>query len=299
MTPVSSPFRCWSHQRRVSWRNPIAGPGGRPAVRVLVRPGPDESPYPVVRQVFHEPQHGVAVGVVPAADGQDRRVDRRVVLADAAVPPVVVALLVCQPGVQERVERFEALAPHRQPAVLPDARRVRRAGGERQHRARPGEHVDAEDGAARVVHVVVVAVVRRADRDDRLQRFGGEGGDLEGVETAPGDAEHADLAGAPGLLGKPVDDVDAVREFLCVVLVAGGSLAVAVAADVDAYGGVAVAGVPGVALGVAGGRPVGLAVREVFEEGGHGVCLGVGRAPDAGVQARLARPGWGSRRPHA
>lgn len=30
MAPVSMPLRCWSHQRRVSWRKPMAGPGGRP-----------------------------------------------------------------------------------------------------------------------------------------------------------------------------------------------------------------------------------------------------------------------------
>ena len=27
MIPVSSPFSHWSHQRRHSWRKPIAGPG--------------------------------------------------------------------------------------------------------------------------------------------------------------------------------------------------------------------------------------------------------------------------------
>lgn len=30
ITPVSWPLRCWSHQRSVSWRKPIAGPGGSP-----------------------------------------------------------------------------------------------------------------------------------------------------------------------------------------------------------------------------------------------------------------------------
>lgn len=30
MTPESSSFSQWSHQRRVSWRKPIAGPGGSP-----------------------------------------------------------------------------------------------------------------------------------------------------------------------------------------------------------------------------------------------------------------------------
>lgn len=30
MTPVSSPLRWWSHQRNVSWRKPMAGPGGSP-----------------------------------------------------------------------------------------------------------------------------------------------------------------------------------------------------------------------------------------------------------------------------
>ena len=48
-----------------------------------------------------------------------------------------------------------------------------------------------EQAAAHVVDVVGVAVVGRAVGDDRLQRGRAAGGDLERVEAAPGDPEHA------------------------------------------------------------------------------------------------------------
>lgn len=143
----------------------------QPAVRVLVRPGADDAAHLLVGEVLREPQHRVPVRVVPAADREHARLDRGVVLADAAVPPVVVAGLVVEPRVDERVDGVEALRPHVLPGV-PDVLRVRRARHEREHRRRPRVHVHGEHGAAHVVHVVVVAVVRRADGHDRLQRLG-------------------------------------------------------------------------------------------------------------------------------
>ena len=148
-------------------------------------------------------------------------------------------------------------------------------------------HVDGEDRAAHVVHVVVVAVVGRADRDDRLQRLGGERGDPERDGAAPGDAEHADPAGAPLLPGQPVDDGDPVGRPGRVVLVARQPLTVAVPTGIDAYGGVAVARVPGVALPVARRRPVAQPVRQVLQERRYGL---VGdRPPDPGVQPCAVR----------
>ncbi len=225
--------------------------------------------------------------VVPAAHGEDGGPDRPVVLADAAVLPVRVPGLVREPGVHERFHGLQAPQPRRPPLVA-DVLRVRRAAGEGEHGGAPGVHVDAEDRAAHVVHVVVVPVVGGADGDDRLQGFGREGGDLERVAAAPGDPEHADVPRAPGLLGQPVHDGDAVRQLGRVVLVAGQAPAVAVAAHVHPYGGVAVARVPGVALLVAGRGPVGQAVRQVLQEGRYGL-LG-DRAPHARVQ-RGASPG--------
>ena len=84
-----------------------------------------------------------------------------------------------------------------------------------------------------------------------------------------------------GCCGEPVDDVDAVGELLRVVLVAGHALAVAVAADVDPYGGVAVARVPGVALGVARA----LSSRSCGT-GGTRAARGRGRSASAGRQMR-------------
>ena len=90
------------------------------------------------------------------------------------------------------------------------------SGGQRvpaQHRRRPLQHVRA-DAAAVVVDVVGVAVVGRAQRDDRLQRRRAVGGDLQRVEPAPRDADHADRAGAPRLLGDPGDHLARVGLLL-------------------------------------------------------------------------------------
>ncbi len=128
----------------------------------------------------------------------------RVVLGGAAVPPVVVALLVRQPHRRHRPVRLEALAPPVDPAGADDLG-PRRSRVEREHRRAPRGHVDAEHRAADVVHVVVVPVVGRAHRDDRLEGRWCPRCQLQGVEPAPRDAEHADGARRPLLLGEPGD----------------------------------------------------------------------------------------------
>ena len=64
------------------------------------------------------------------------------------------------------------------------------------------------------------------------------------------------------------------------VLVVAAALRVAAAAHVDADAGVAVPGEVGVARGVARGRRVVLAVRDVLEDGRHRARLGVLGQPD-------------------
>jgi hypothetical protein len=66
------------------------GPGD---VRVLVRPGAVDAGHRR-RQPGQHPRNGVRIGVGPAAHGQDRGLDRAVILADRAAAPVGVAALV-------------------------------------------------------------------------------------------------------------------------------------------------------------------------------------------------------------
>ncbi len=260
--------------------------GRQVPVGVVVGPGADQTADAVGGQVLHEAQHGVAVRVVPAADREDGGLDGAVVLADAAVAPVVVPGRVGRPGVRQRFDGLQALQPELPPRLTGVPRIGWQTGGG-ERRRRPGVHVDRADGTSRVVRIVVIAIVGGADRDDRLERLGREGRDLERVEAAPGDAEHADLAVAPGPVRQPVHHLDPVGRFGRRVRVRGQTLAVAVPADVHPDGGVAVARVPGVALVVTRGRPVGQAVRQVFEERRDGL---VGeRAPHPRVEQGSVR----------
>ena len=142
------------------------------------------------------------------------------------------------------------------------------------------EHVEAEDAAAAVVDVVRVAIVGRAERHDRAEPGRATRGDLERVEAAPRDAPHAELARAPRLLGDPGEDLERVVLLLQGVLVGEHAVGLAGPAHVHPHGRVAVACEVRLALGVAEDRPVGLAVGEVLEHGGHRVVLGVLRQPD-------------------
>ena len=67
-------------------------------------------------------------------------------------------------------------------------------------------------------------------------------GDLQAVEAAPRDTDHADRAAAPGLLGEPFDDLERVVLFLLEIFVEHQPVGLAVAAHVDAHAGIAVAG---------------------------------------------------------
>src|SRR6185369_160492 len=144
----------------------------------------------------------------PAADGIDRAIDGAVILADGAMLPVSVAALMGEPLLEPGMVRLQPRQPDLPPS-LADELRVRRQGA-------PGEAVGAPGGilvdeaTAHIMDVVGVAVVRRAESDDGLQRRGPQGGDLQSVEAAPGDAGHADIAAAPALARQPVDDLHPV-----------------------------------------------------------------------------------------
>jgi hypothetical protein len=131
------------------------------------------------------------------------------------------------------------------------------------------EHVEAQDAAAAIVHVVGVAIVRRAERDDRREAGRPARGNLERVEPAPGDAPHAELAVAPGLRAEPGEHLEHVLLLLLGVLVGQHPVGLPRAAHVHPHGRVAEPREVGLAGGVADRRAVRLAVGEELEDRGH------------------------------
>ncbi len=141
------------------------------------------------------------------------------------------------------------------------------------------------------MHVVGVAVVGEVHGDDGFELRRAAGGDLQGVEAAPRFAKEADVAGAPGLVGDPGQHGQGVVLLLGQVFVVQDAVGLAAAAHVHADGGVAVSGEVGVALGVAHGRSVPFAIRQIFQQGRNRVDLGVYGQPDARRQPRPVRQG--------
>ena len=176
---------------------------GLAVLREGVRPGPDKA-LARAGQACHEAGHRIRVAVRPASDRVDGRLDLSVVLAHRSLAPVVVAALMPEPGLDVGRCPLHALEPGLPPA-LAHRRGIGRLRAQREHRRRPLEHVDGEHAAADVVHVVRVAVVTRAHRDHGLQGGRPARRDLQPVEAAPGDADHAHRSAAPGLLGEPGD----------------------------------------------------------------------------------------------
>ncbi len=254
-------------------------------MRVLVRPGTDQAESGAW-QVLDQSKDRAAIAIGPAAHGEDGGLDPGVVLADRAVLPERVAALVLQPVLQPEAAPLEPLEPQLAPVrAVPRVRRQRVAG---EHLAGPGKLVE-QQAAAHVVDVVGIAVVRRADGDDSLERRRLQGGDLQAVEAAPRDADHADAAIAPRLVDDPGDGVAAVLELLGQVLVQHQPLAVAGAAQVEPHIGIAVAGQ--VVAGPVVLRPaeVGLAVGDVFQDRRHRRGLGALRQPDLCAEAAAVR----------
>ena len=135
-----------------------------------------------------------------------------------------------------------------------------------------------------VVDVVGIAIVGRTEGDDRLELGRAARGDLQAVEAAPGDADHACGAGTPGLGGDPGEHLEGI-----ILLLTAGTRRTGCrrsrrcracrrgrwrSRDRRSSGGARIA-----ARG-----PVVLAVRDVFEDGRHRVLFGV-----SGSQMRAAR----------
>src|SRR5690348_9666593 len=90
-------------------------------------------------------------------------------------------------------------------------------------------------------------------------------GHLDGIEAAPGYAEHADTAVRPGPSREPGDHLLAIFLLLCRVLARRrGAAAVAETPDVDPYADVAMTGKVAVRRVV--GRIIVLAIRQVLEK---------------------------------
>ncbi len=238
---------------------------------------------------FEEARYGVGVAVGPAADRVHRALDRRVILAHRAVPPIGVAALVPGPDLQEQRHVRQTLQPHRPPA-LADQRGIGRMAHRAEEERRPAE-TRIQLGAAHVVHVVGVAIVGRADRDDGLERRRPARRNLQPVEAAPRDPHHADRAAAPGLGGQPGDDLDGVVLLLPGVLVGQQAVGFAAAADIDSHAGIAMAGQPRIGERVAFIGAVALAVGQIFQDRRHRILLGVLGQPDARGELRAVLQG--------
>ena len=166
-------------------------------VRVLVGPRADDG-FARAAQLLHQARHGVGVGVVPTAHDQDRGLNRARVFTHGAVPPIGVAVRVFEPLLNQKGLMLQTRQPHLAPTIPHDqgVGRSRRIG---EHGRGPA-HVLVEQRAALVVDVVLVAVIGGAQRHDGGQGRRAQSRDLQGVEAAPRNAEHAHLARAPSLL---------------------------------------------------------------------------------------------------
>ena len=266
-------------------------PDARPRcgeVRVLVRPWANDG-FARAAQLLHQTRHGIGVGVVPTTHDQHRGLDRARVFTHGAVPPIRVAVRVFEPLLNQEGFMGQARQPHLAPTIAHDqgVGRPRRIS---EHGRGPA-HVFVQQRAALVVNVVLVAVIRGAQRHNGGQGRRAQSRDLQGVESTPRNAEHAHFAAAPRLRGQPRDDLERIVEFLGRVLVVHQTIAVAVATDVYAHTGVAVARQIRVGERIPHHRAVALAVGQILQQGRHRAIGRVDGQPQAHGQTRTVRQG--------
>ena len=255
-------------------------------MRIFMRPGTDQ---PLLRagQMLEHPGNRVGIAVGPAAHEIDRTGDRVPILADRAMLPKIVAPLMLQPIGDQQGLVLQAV----QPGLAPGIAEQRLVGGARhigQHDRGPMEIV-VQQRPAHEMDIVVVAVVGRAEGDHRLQLRRTAGGDLQAVEAAPGDPDHADTPGAPGLGRDPGHDLEAIVLLLLQIFVLQQPVGFAGAAHVDAKAGIAIAGEIGMGEMIALRRAVALAIGQIFQDRGNRLLLRIGRQPDARRQAAAVR----------
>ena len=253
-----------------------------------MRPRSDE-PLAWHLETLEQTKYRVRVTVRPAADCIDRAFDGTIVLADRAVLEEAVAPQMLVPVQQPERMLAHAIEPHLPPLVA-DEGRIGRRRQDREHGRAPRHLVD-EQRAAHGVDVVGITIIGRAERDDGLQGLGPAGGDLQSVETTPGDANHADRARAPFLLGEPGDHLEAVVLLLFGILVVENAFAVTRAADVDAHARVAETGIVGMGDRVAIRGPIALAIGQILEDRRNGVIFCIDRQPDLRSEPRTVLQG--------
>ncbi len=247
---------------------------------IEMAPGTGDALHVRALEIFHQAEYGGGVAVGPAADGEDGAGELAVILADRAMLPEGVAPLMLQPEGGEGLQDLQPL----EPALLPvgaDHGGIGRHAGDGEEGAAP-IHVVGQQAAAHVVDVVGVAVDGRAAGDDGLQRRRLAKRGLQAVEAAPGDADHADGAAAPGLLRQPGDDLAGVVLLLLQILVAQQAVGIAATADVDAGADIALRGHPGLLVVVAQPGAVAAAIGDVFEDSGNRILFGVVGNPQPG-----------------
>ena len=91
----------------------------RHVMREGMRPGADQAKARAF-QPGQQARHGFGIVVGPARDGIDRDGDLAEILADAALPPVIVARLVGQPGHDPGRVGLHPVLPHLPPALAHD-----------------------------------------------------------------------------------------------------------------------------------------------------------------------------------
>ena len=164
------------------------------------------------------PERRVHVRIHPAADVEDRRLDRVVVGRKRPGSPVRPVVLLAEPLDQPGRRGVEPGEPFVTPRLAPECRVGR-------HRVHPelADRVLAElargHAATDVVDVAQVAVVGAHDRDDRPEVRRPELRDLDRGEGAVADPPHPDRAVAPRLGRQPLDRVVPVERLGLGVLV--------------------------------------------------------------------------------
>ena len=255
-------------------------------MRIPVLPGAEQRPCRRI-EVCRQRRRGVDIGVGPAADRQRRRPDRAPVLAHRAVPPVLVGLRVTLPDGCKKRQVVDPLQPAGAPVVAQG--RVGRPRQLGRHLSAPTEIV-GEQTTVHEMRVVAVAVGRRAHRHDGLERRRTPVGELQAVETAPRDSDHADGAVAPGLARDPCDHGLAVGELALRVLVVEEAVGFPRPRDIDPQTRISGRRKDAVGGGIPVRGPVPLAVREVFQDGRHGNVAG--RQPQARCKAPAVGEGY-------
>ena len=159
-----------------------------------MRPRPDQ-PAARHRQMLEQARDGVGVAVGPAADREDRALDRGVVLAHRAVPPIGVAPLVPQPQRRGRTAARRSRSSHSPRQRSPTRAGIGRPAPDRRSMMRAPPQIVVEQAAAHVVHVVGDSGRRSSTAVTIAFSAGGrQRRDLQRVEAAPRLADHADRA---------------------------------------------------------------------------------------------------------